>query len=83
MTSPDRPTSSVDRKLLELLVCPITKGPLDYDSEHGELISRQAGLSTRALLLEWISWIGPRPQRSPLAMSSSSMTPLAPRVIIT
>jgi uncharacterized protein YbaR (Trm112 family) len=34
-----------DRKLLEILVCPITKGPLEYDSERGELISRQAGLA--------------------------------------
>jgi uncharacterized protein YbaR (Trm112 family) len=34
-----------DRKLLEILVCPITKGPLEYDSEHGELISRQARLA--------------------------------------
>jgi len=35
----------LDRKLLEILVCPITKGPLEYDAEHGELISRQAGLA--------------------------------------
>ena len=34
-----------DRKLLELLVCPLTKGPLEYDSEKGELVSRQAGLA--------------------------------------
>jgi len=34
-----------DRKLLEILVCPITKGPLEYDSERGELISRQAKLA--------------------------------------
>ena len=39
----DRP--SVDPKLLEILVCPLTKGPLDYDREAGELISRQAGLA--------------------------------------
>jgi uncharacterized protein YbaR (Trm112 family) len=39
---PDRPASSVDRKLLELLVCPITKGPLEYDAERQELISRAA-----------------------------------------
>ena len=35
----------LDRKLLEILVCPITKGPLEYDAEHGELISRQARLA--------------------------------------
>lgn len=34
-----------DRKMLEILVCPLTKGPLEYDSEKGELISRQAGLA--------------------------------------
>ena len=36
---------AVDRKLLELLVCPVTKGPLDYDAEAQELVSRQAGLA--------------------------------------
>ena len=41
--SDDRP--SVDPKLLEILVCPLTKGPLDYDREAGELISHQAGLA--------------------------------------
>ena len=35
----------VDPKLLEILVCPVTKGPLDYDAEKQELISRQAGLA--------------------------------------
>jgi uncharacterized protein len=35
----------VDRKLLELLVCPLTKTPLIYDSERQELISRAAGLA--------------------------------------
>jgi len=35
----------VDPKLLEILVCPLTKGPLEYDSEAKELISRQAGLA--------------------------------------
>jgi uncharacterized protein YbaR (Trm112 family) len=37
--------SKVDPKLLEILVCPVTRGPLDYDAEAGELISRQAGLA--------------------------------------
>ena len=31
-TPPDRPASGVDPKLLEILVCPVTKGPLEYDS---------------------------------------------------
>ena len=34
-----------DRKMLEILVCPLTKGPLEYDAEKGELVSRQAGLA--------------------------------------
>ena len=35
----------MDPKLLELLVCPVTKGPLDFDRDKGELISRSARLS--------------------------------------
>jgi uncharacterized protein YbaR (Trm112 family) len=35
----------VDPKLLELLVCPLTKGPLRYDRARQELISEQAGLA--------------------------------------
>ena len=34
----------VDPKLLEILVCPLTKGPLRYDAGGQELISEQAGL---------------------------------------
>lgn len=41
----DRPAGSVDPKLLEILVCPVTRGPLEYDAAAGELISRQAGLA--------------------------------------
>ncbi len=37
--------SGVDPKLLEILVCPVTKGPLEYDAEAQELISRKAGLA--------------------------------------
>ncbi|MEX1148049.1 MAG: Trm112 family protein [Sphingomonadales bacterium] len=36
---------AVDPKLLEILVCPVTKGPLEYDAARGELISRKAGLA--------------------------------------
>ena len=36
---------TVDPKLLELLVCPLTKGPLRYDSKAQELVSEQAGLA--------------------------------------
>ncbi|MFC0218599.1 hypothetical protein FHS82_002470 [Pseudochelatococcus lubricantis] len=35
----------IDPKLLELLVCPLTKAPLEYDAEKQELISRQAKLA--------------------------------------
>ena len=35
----------IDPKLLEILVCPLTKGPLDYDAARQELISRQAKLA--------------------------------------
>ena len=35
----------MDTRLLELLVCPITKGPLDYDPARQELISRSARLA--------------------------------------
>ena len=40
-----RPAGSVDPKLLEILVCPLTKGPLEYDAEKQELISRSAKLA--------------------------------------
>lgn len=36
---------TVDPKLLEILVCPLTKGPLRYDSDAQELISDRAGLA--------------------------------------
>jgi uncharacterized protein YbaR (Trm112 family) len=34
-----------DPKLLEILVCPLTKGPLVYDRARSELVSKQAGLA--------------------------------------
>jgi len=37
--------SGVDPKLLEILVCPLTKGPLEYDAANSELISKQANLA--------------------------------------
>lgn len=36
---------AVDPKLLEILVCPVTKGPLTYDRERQELVSQQARLA--------------------------------------
>ena len=38
-------STEVDPKLLEILVCPLTKGPLEYDRAAGELVSRKAGLA--------------------------------------
>ena len=35
----------MDRKLLDLLVCPVTKGPLIYDREKDELVSKAARLA--------------------------------------
>ena len=35
----------MDTRLLELLVCPVTKGPLEYDREKQELLSRSARLA--------------------------------------
>jgi uncharacterized protein len=44
-SSPERPESTVDPKLLEILVCPLTKGPLEFDAAKQELISRSARLA--------------------------------------
>lgn len=43
-STPPRRTG-VDPKLLEILVCPATHGPLEYDAAAGELISRKGGLA--------------------------------------
>ncbi|MAV88131.1 MAG: hypothetical protein CMM67_07775 [Rhodospirillaceae bacterium] len=37
--------SSFDKKLLEILVCPLTKGPLNYNAENQELVSKAANLA--------------------------------------
>ena len=42
--SPAQPTR-IDRRLLEILVCPLTKNTLEYDSARQELISRGARLA--------------------------------------
>ncbi|HAK62491.1 MAG: Trm112 family protein [Pseudomonadota bacterium] len=39
------PEHEADPKLLEILVCPLTKKPLEYDPQAQELISRAAGLA--------------------------------------
>lgn len=38
-------STDVDPRLLEVLVCPVTHGPLEFDREKGELISRGAKLA--------------------------------------
>ncbi|WP_461481586.1 Trm112 family protein [Porticoccus sp.] len=35
----------IDKKLLSILVCPVSKAPLEYDREHDELICRASGLA--------------------------------------
>jgi uncharacterized protein len=35
----------MDKRLLDILVCPVTKGPLHYDRQGNELISVSAGLA--------------------------------------
>ena len=44
-TPPSAAAADVDPRLLEILVCPVTHGPLEYDRDKGELISRSAKLA--------------------------------------
>ena len=37
----------MDKKLLDILVCPVTKGPLIFDKKNNELISKSAKLAYR------------------------------------
>ena len=41
----DNPTSLVDPKMLELLVCPLTQGTLKWDRDKNELVSEKARLA--------------------------------------
>ena len=45
MSDPAPKSAPVDPRLLEILVCPLTRTGLDYDRDRGELISRAAGLA--------------------------------------
>ena len=45
MAADHPPVRQADRKLLSLLVCPLTKTPLEYNVKDQELISHQAGLA--------------------------------------
>lgn len=38
-------SEKLDPAILEILVCPVTRGPLHYDAAAGELISKEAGLA--------------------------------------
>lgn len=38
-------TAEVDPRLLEVLVCPVTRGPLTYDRDKAELVSKSARLA--------------------------------------
>lgn len=41
----ERPARAIDPKLLEILVCPVTKGVLKYDAAKQELVSVNARLA--------------------------------------
>ena len=45
MAEAERRAGRIDPKLLEILVCPLTKTTLEYDAERQELISRAAKLA--------------------------------------
>ena len=45
MSSIDKGERTIDPKLLEILVCPLTKSPLIYNRETQELVSEQASLA--------------------------------------
>jgi uncharacterized protein len=42
---PDSAQTSIDPKMLDLLVCPLTKGALSFDREKNELVSKRAKLA--------------------------------------
>lgn len=41
----DKQTAPFDPAILELLVCPVSRGPLAYDDKAQELVSKEAGLA--------------------------------------
>jgi len=45
MSEPALTEVDVDPRLLEILVCPVTRGPLEFDRARGELVSRSAKLA--------------------------------------
>ena len=45
MGSQPREALMIDKKLLSILVCPVTKAPLEYDQEKDELVCKASGLA--------------------------------------
>lgn len=45
MESPALGVEMIDKKLLSILVCPVSKAPLEYDTEKNELICKVSGLA--------------------------------------
>ena len=47
MSEPERPTDApqMSRRMLEALICPVTRGRLSYDAERQELVSKAAHLA--------------------------------------
>ena len=45
MNDAEEAGAGIDRRLLEALVCPVTRGPLRYDAQRQELVSQGAGLA--------------------------------------
>jgi uncharacterized protein len=43
--APNTATTTTNRAMLEALICPVTHGPLTFDADQSELISRLAGLA--------------------------------------
>lgn len=72
---------TVDPKLLEILVCPLTKGPLRYNPERQELISERAGLvypirdGIPIMLVDEARPIGADPGTGPDADPGAAATP--------
>ena len=72
---------SVDPKLLEILVCPLTKGPLIYDAKKQELFSKQAALAYPILWPDGARiWRGPvvkipayNPKRHSIAIDTGAI----------
>ncbi|WP_372340386.1 Trm112 family protein [Parvularcula sp. IMCC14364] len=41
----EKSSSEIDPKLLEILVCPVSRGPLEYNADQQELVSQKARLA--------------------------------------